>query len=77
MRGYITAQYGLRATQQTSPEFLAGMADHDKFPDEQKALLAVFLEKCDLLKFARIDAGADENATLLDQASRFVEGAPR
>ncbi len=77
LRRYITVQYGLRATRQTSPEFLASMAGEKDFPDEQKALLSVFLEKCDLLKFARIEAGADENATLLEQARRFVEGTPK
>lgn len=74
LRTYISRQYSLHATQQTSPEFLASIASHAKFTDAERQLLANFLEKCDLLKFARIGASADENASLLDQAILFVKG---
>lgn len=74
LRTYISRQYSLHATQQTSPEFLASIASHAKFADDERRLLANFLEKCDLLKFARIGASADENASLLEQAILFVKG---
>lgn len=73
LRRYIAVHYGLHATEQTSPEFLASVSDSPRFTREDKALLASFLDKCDLIKFARVDATRDDSAMLLDQAMRFVQ----
>ncbi len=75
LRSYITQRYSLRATQQTSPEFLASLSRSSHFTHGEKTLLGAFLEKCDLIKFARIDATRDDSAELLEQAIRFVKGA--
>jgi len=72
LRRYISAQFGLHATEQTSPEFLASVANSPRFTDNEKSLLAAFLEKCDLIKFARIEATRADSAELLEQASQFV-----
>ena len=64
----------LHATQQTSPEFLASIAGSPQFTGEDRALLAAFLERCDLLKFARVEARSAENYELLRAAAAFVEG---
>jgi hypothetical protein len=74
LRIYLTRQFGLRATKQTSQEFLASLSGERLFDDERKELLAQFLEKCDLIKFARMQAGSVESAVLLDQAMAFVSG---
>jgi hypothetical protein len=74
LRTYISAHFGIRATQQTSPEFLNSIASAPEFTAEDRQLLAVFLERCDLLKFARIEGRAEENAELLRAASAFVQG---
>jgi len=74
LRHYISIQFKLHATQQTSPEFLASIADFHGFTDAEKKQLADFLEKCDLLKFARIEAASSDSAALLDQAISFVKG---
>ncbi len=74
LRGYIEAQFGLRAKEQTSPEFLASIAGATQFEDDDRALLEQFLEKCDLIKFARIDATSDDSAALLASAMAFVQG---
>lgn len=74
LRGYVAAQYRLHAKEQTSPEFLASISNSPRFTDSEKTLLAVFLEKCDLIKFARIDATSEDSAMLLDEAIRFVKG---
>ena len=74
LRRYIGAQYRLQAPQQTSPEFLASIADSVKFGAEDKTLLAQFLEKCDLIKFARIEATSADSAELLHSAMAFVQG---
>ncbi len=74
LRGYIGAQFRLRAPQQTSPEFLATIAQSVKFSEDDKTLLARFLERCDLIKFARIDASEADSSELLASAIAFVEG---
>jgi hypothetical protein len=74
LRKYVSAEYQLRATQQTSPEFLASISDLPKFTDVEKGLLAEFLEKCDLIKFAHIAADGEDSTKLLDQAVGFVKG---
>ncbi|MGA3171798.1 MAG: DUF4381 family protein [Chthoniobacteraceae bacterium] len=74
LRQYISAQYHLHAPEQTSPEFLAEAAKSPHFTAADKRLLAEFLERCDLIKFARVDATAEDSRALLDQAVRFVQG---
>jgi hypothetical protein len=74
LRKYVSAQFHLRATEQTSPEFLASIADFHGFAAGDKKQLADFLEKCDLIKFARIGATATDSSALLDQAIGFVKG---
>jgi len=37
-------------------------------------LLRDFLDRCDLIKFARYQATADDSRQLLEEAGRFVEG---
>jgi hypothetical protein len=74
LRRYISEQFGVHATQQTSPEFLAAIANLPVFTLEEKKQLAEFLEKCDLIKFARLAASEKESTALLEQAIRFVNG---
>jgi hypothetical protein len=74
LRTYIGAEYHLHAPRQTSPEFLATISGSAKFSDADRTLLAAFLERCDLIKFARIDASSDDSAGLLESAISFVQG---
>ena len=74
LRTYIGAQFRLHAREQTSPEFLAAISSSPKFSDADRSLLAGFLEHCDMIKFARIDATADDSAKLLESAIAFVQG---
>ena len=74
LRTYVNAHFGIQATTQTSPEFLAGIADSPRFSGEDRKLLAAFLERCDMLKFARIEAHSEENTELLGPAEAFVQG---
>jgi len=74
LRLFVTREFRVRATQQTSPEFLAAAAASPRFSEADKALLAAFLEKADLIKFARVQATACDSEQLLEQARRFVEG---
>ena len=74
LRTYVSGQFKLQATTQTSPEFLASIADSPQFSSVDRQLLATFLERCDMLKFARIEAHAEENGELLGAAAAFVQG---
>ena len=77
LRTFISRHYALFATQQTSPEFLASIASSPRFSPQDREALAVFLERCDLLKFARVEAGSGENMELLREAEAFVQGGGR
>jgi len=73
LRTFISAQFSLRATSQTSPEFLAEISGMSRFSEADRTLLAAFLEQCDLRKFARVEAS--DNEALLGSASAFVDSA--
>lgn len=75
LRTFISsAKFSLPATRQTSPEFLAAIAASPSFTAEDRALLARFMEKCDLIKFARVAATSEDNAELVQSALAFVQG---
>jgi uncharacterized protein DUF4381 len=75
LRGYVTEQYQLPVTRQTSFEFLNMLAKSSPFSGEEASLLRDFLERCDLIKFARYDATPDDSRRLLEEAIQFVKGA--
>lgn len=75
LRRFVGAQFGLHAERQTSPEFLAAIGQSPAFADEDRALLATFLERCDLVKFARIGADESTSEALLGSAVAFVQGS--
>ena len=77
LRTFIGAEYGLHAREQTSPEFLAAAAGSQAFSTEERRQLERFLEKADMIKFARIDAGERDSEELLTIATAFVEGQAR
>jgi hypothetical protein len=74
LRTFIGGHYALHAREQTSPEFLAAIATSRRFTEDDRKLLARFLERVDMIKFARIDASAEENQELLSAATAFVHG---
>ena len=74
LRRYVTHQYGLPLTRQTSIEFLTALAKTKSFSANEKFLLEDFLNRCDLIKFARYDATSADSQRLLEEATRFVKG---
>jgi hypothetical protein len=74
LRGYVTEQYQLPVTRQTSVEFLNALAASSPFSAADKELLGDFLNRCDLIKFARYDATIGDSRLLLEEANRFVKG---
>lgn len=74
LRRYVTNQYALPVTRQTSVEFLTKLAKSSPFSANEKSLLEDFLNRCDLIKFARYEATAADSRLLLEEATRFVRG---
>ena len=74
LRRYVTEQYQLPVTRQTSVEFLSLLAKASPFSADETSLLEDFLGRCDLIKFARYDATPDDSRRLLEEAMQFVEG---
>jgi hypothetical protein len=73
LREYVTRRYGLHATRQTTPEFLASTLPHPGFTPPLQALLADFLGSCDQIKYARVDPGVEASEHLLQQARAFID----
>lgn len=74
LRRYVTNQYALPVTRQTSVEFLTALAKSSPFSANEKSLLEDFLNRCDLIKFARYEATSADSRSLLEEATRFVKG---
>ena len=74
LRGYVTNQFGLPLTRQTSIEFLTALSKASSFSVNEKSLLEDFLNRCDLIKFARYEATSADSRLLLEEATRFVKG---
>lgn len=77
LRTFVGAEYGMRAKQQTAPEFLAAVAESPRISEGDRVLLAGFLELSDLIKFARMNAKQESSEQLLEQAFRFVTGVEK
>jgi hypothetical protein len=74
LRRYVTEQFALPVTRQTSVEFLSALAKSSPFSGDERSLLEDFLNRCDLIKFARYNATAADSRLLLEEAKRFVMG---
>lgn len=74
LRRYVTEQFHLPVTRQTSVEFLEALTRTTSFSEDEKTLLGDFLNRCDLIKFARYDATVNDSELLLEEATRFVKG---
>ena len=74
LRRYVTNQYALPVTRQTSVEFLTALAKSSPFSANERSLLEDFLNRCDLIKFARYEATSADSQLLLKEATRFVKG---
>lgn len=74
LRRYIENRFGLRAPEQTTEEFLAGL-DMDKgFPDNYRPLLRSFLKHCDLVKFAEHKPEHEDIQRAFESCRDFVRG---
>jgi hypothetical protein len=74
LRRYVVEEYRLPVTRQTSVEFLEALAQASPFSEDERSLLSDFLNRCDLIKFARYEATTADSELLLEEATRFVQG---
>lgn len=72
-RKYLEDRFGLRAPERTTEEFLAELSGSVALDGRHKELLADFLTRCDLVKFARAVVDRSELEALHQAAVRLVE----
>jgi hypothetical protein len=72
LRQYIERRFSLRAQEQTTDEFLAGLPDQRVFNAEQQLLLQDFLRRSDLVKFAKYAPLSEQSREAAEACRRFV-----
>jgi hypothetical protein len=77
LRKYVELRYHIPAPEQTTAEFLETLRRSPELQQEQQAVLCDFLERCDLVKFARAQPSAEECRTAAELARTFVEQTAR
>lgn len=78
LRGYLEEHFNFRAPERTTEEFLQELQRTDLLLPEQKHALGAFLQRCDLVKFARYEPAEMELRSLHGAALQLVaETEPR
>ena len=72
LRTYLEERFGLRAPERTTEEFLAELKTSGSLDLRHKQVLADFLTRCDLVKFAQANPGRPELEELHGVALRVV-----
>ncbi len=72
LRYYIEARFGIVASKSTTEEFLAKISDDKLLISSYSELLKVFLQKCDIVKFAKYDASEKECRDVLKSCRYFI-----
>jgi len=73
IRQYLEKQFQVRASRQTTSEYLQAMSASPLLDSSQKNILKEFLERCDLAKFAQIRFPKDDCLALAQSGRQFVE----
>jgi hypothetical protein len=73
VRKYIEIVFKLRAPEMTTQEFLSSLGASWKIFAGYKELLKVFMEACDLVKFARHAPSKEEIDSVFTSAKKFIE----
>ena len=73
IRTYLEKRFELRASRQTTPEFLHAIKESPLLNAGHRELLKDFLERCDLAKFANLQFSPEEYRALAQSARKFVE----
>lgn len=72
IRLYLEERFQLRAPERTTEEFLSDLQHTSDLSEAQKQWLAEFLERCDLVKFARLEPNEAALRELHESALRLV-----
>ena len=72
VREYLEARFSLHAPERTTEEFLDELRFSTVLNGDHQELIAPFLERCDLVKFARDEPTETELKQLQEAACRFV-----
>jgi hypothetical protein len=73
LRHYIENRFDIAAPEETTEEFLEALKTRQILGSEQKRLLKLFLEHCDLVKFARHLPSSEEIQTTFDTVKQFIQ----
>ena len=73
IRWYLEERFDFRAPERTTEEFLYELQGTDLLTPDQKTSLGEFLNRCDLVKFARYEPGEPELRDMHASAVRLVE----
>ena len=73
LRHYIEARFGLLAPERTTEEFLTEMAHTNQLDATHKILIREFLERCDMVKYAKYGPSNLEIKETYDAAKRFID----
>ena len=73
IRWYLEERFDFRAPERTTEEFLYELRSTNLLSPDQKESLGEFLNRCDLVKFARYEPGEPELRDLHTAAVRLVE----
>jgi len=73
VRWYLEERFDFHAPERTTEEFLYELQSTSMLTPDQKQSLGVFLERCDLVKFARYEPREPELRDLHAAAVRLVE----
>jgi hypothetical protein len=74
LRRYIETRFHLKAPEQTTEEFLAGIRSSTVFNKDEKSLLKDFLILCDLVKFAKFQPESSDIQKTFDSCKAFITG---
>ncbi|MBP8259176.1 MAG: hypothetical protein KA118_05895 [Verrucomicrobia bacterium] len=73
IRTYLEERFHLHAPERTTEEFLLELRHSASLETEHKSVLGDFLQRCDLIKFARYEPGRHELDEIYRAAVRLVE----
>ncbi len=73
LRHYIENRFGLLAPERTTEEFLTEMAHANQLDAPHKILIREFLERCDMVKYAKYGPSNLEIKETYDAAKRFID----
>ena len=73
VRIYLEERFRFHAPERTTDEFLFELQATDLLLADQKQTLAAFLQRCDLVKFARLEPTETELRGIYDSADRLID----